>query len=481
MIADSIRIPEMVQQALAHALVDSLWQAGAIAGLLWVIRRMLRTTHRTTVLFSLAGLSLFGIWNVTGFVMALSGRELPFSPVAGISALTLSDEAMSWINLAWLSGSLVFFIRLTFSHVYLSKLVRDAVPLHHQAWEGPLRKLEVQFGLGRSHWLLQSDRLGTAILTGVFKPLIVVPAAWVNSLSPKEVECILAHELAHLSVGDHWTNLLVQIVEVVYFFNPVVHILLGQIRLDRELCADTLAGKRTAAPLVYAKLILKVEEQRGFVPLLSIPFFRPKNQLRQRIENILSPEGIARSRPGKVQIIAILTSVCMLIFCGGEGGGEEKNQVVLASGAKAEEIICLPDQKKQAKPQERLHRRAPQPARKLATKVEKEQPKREVIELPVNLEETVAMVEKPVGREQTARPRVFALHNDTLGGADGDGAWIISTQGKSFHVEVVRLAEGAAIRGERNGLQGNSRKPVAGAIKKKSSTTILEILKMSEQ
>ncbi|MCC6752935.1 MAG: M56 family metallopeptidase [Saprospiraceae bacterium] len=477
----TVLIPESLQHALAHALVDSLWQAAAITALLWGLRHVLKMPHRATVLLSLAGLSLFMLWNVAGFAMALTGSGHLTSPFAGISPWALSDEAMPWINLIWFVGSLIFFIRLAFSHVYLSKFVRQAVPLAHPSWEKPLRKLEQRLGLSWKHSLMQSDRLGTAILTGVFKPLIVVPAAWVNSLSPKEVECILAHELAHLTVGDQWTNLLVQFAEVVYFFNPAVHILLGQIRLDRELSADTLAGKHTAAPLVYAKLILKVEEQRGFVPLGSIPFFRPKNQLRRRIENILYPEVKAHPRFGAIQLIVILTSVCMLMVGRGERPLEETRQVVVDGGEKGEEMVCLPVLSKQGRQPVRPHRRTPQPGRQHAAKPGTVQQKTAVPELPERREEMVAVEESPVKRETTVRPRVFTLHNDTLGGADGDGAWIISTQGKSFHVEIVRSAEGITIRGDRNGLRGNARKPEVSAPKKKTSTAILEILKMSEQ
>jgi len=70
--------------------------------------------------------------------------------------------------------------------------------------------------------LLESAEAVTPMLTGVLKPMIVLPARVITGLGSAEIEAILAHELAHLARHDTWSNLLQVIIETILFYHPAI-------------------------------------------------------------------------------------------------------------------------------------------------------------------------------------------------------------------------------------------------------------------
>jgi beta-lactamase regulating signal transducer with metallopeptidase domain len=80
------------------------------------------------------------------------------------------------------------------------------------------------------------------MLTGVLKPMIVLPARVITGLGSAEIEAILAHELAHLARHDTWSNLLQVIIETILFYHPAIWWASERARQEREHAADDLAS-----------------------------------------------------------------------------------------------------------------------------------------------------------------------------------------------------------------------------------------------
>ena len=68
-----------------------------------------------------------------------------------------------------------------------------------------------------------------------------VPVSALAGLTPRQVEAILAHELAHIRRHDYVVNLLQTVVETLLFYHPAVWWLSHRIRVERENCCDDLA------------------------------------------------------------------------------------------------------------------------------------------------------------------------------------------------------------------------------------------------
>lgn len=86
---------------------------------------------------------------------------------------------------------------------------------------------------------------GTSVLAGApstigcFRPVVVLPAAAVKYLNEDEVYYIFLHELMHCKYRDPVLNHLLCIIQVIYWFHPLVYVLSGQIRRERETACDT--------------------------------------------------------------------------------------------------------------------------------------------------------------------------------------------------------------------------------------------------
>ncbi|MCR6679580.1 M56 family metallopeptidase, partial [Escherichia marmotae] len=76
----------------------------------------------------------------------------------------------------------------------------------------------------------------TPLVIGYLKPIILLPFGTIASLSPDQVEAILAHELAHIYRKDYLLNMLQALIEILFFFNPAIWWMSDYVRVERENC-----------------------------------------------------------------------------------------------------------------------------------------------------------------------------------------------------------------------------------------------------
>ncbi len=275
------------QEVFASTLIHSLWQGAFIVFLMWILKTAFAKKTRLNYIISLFAMIVMVLTSVITFIVLWTQNTIGFHPYPLITEFLENPEVLQWFNLIWLIGAGLFFLRFLLSHFYLKKLIWRSAPLSDNQWTEIFVKLKKYYCINKSILLLQSEKVSSAFVTGVIKPVIIIPTSWINQLSYKEAECILAHELSHVFNRDHWVNLFIQFSEIIYYFNPAAHILISHIKLERELKADTSACYYLGEPLLYAKLILKIEESSGFVPALTLPFFQQRKQLKRRIESVL--------------------------------------------------------------------------------------------------------------------------------------------------------------------------------------------------
>lgn len=301
-----------LQEIFASTLIHSLWQGAVVVVCMWILRLMFQKNARLNYVLSLFALIGLVLTSLFTFLFLWNQNTLGFYPSTVLTALLNKPNVLIWFNIFWIIGSSIFLLRFLLSHFYLRKLINHSKPLINQQWVEIFITLKNYFSIQKSIILLHSDKVSSAFLTGVIKPVIIIPTSWVNQLTYNEAECILAHELSHVFNRDHWVNLFIHFSEIVFYFNPAAHILISHIKLERELKADTSACQYLKEPLLYAKLILKIEESASFVPAMTLPFFRQKKQLKRRIESVLEIKSPRNEFTSGVAIFAL--SISLLFF-----------------------------------------------------------------------------------------------------------------------------------------------------------------------
>jgi D-alanyl-D-alanine endopeptidase (penicillin-binding protein 7) len=157
----------------------------------------------------------------------------------------------------WLLGVGVLSLRLLVSVAAVARLRRGRRPLPGD-WPARAARLAGRLGFRTPPQVCLSARAAQALATGVLRPLVLLPAAWVSELPPDVLEAVIAHELAHLRRYDLWINLWLRVVETVLFYHPAVWWLSRRLRAERELCCDELAASAAGGRAAVAKALESV-------------------------------------------------------------------------------------------------------------------------------------------------------------------------------------------------------------------------------
>jgi hypothetical protein len=192
-----------------------------------------------------------------------------------------------------------FSLRFLMGWIYLRRLealIPEGIP------NGLIERftiLAARFGLNGRVALRLCTQIPGPITIGIFRAVVVLPAASVLSLDPSQLEVILIHELAHIRRADYFWNVIQTAIEVVFFFHPAVLWLGRRLRSLREHCCDDIAVSVCKDPLIYASALLQLEEIRSAQLQLSIAFSRSEDPhaLRERIARLLGVVPLTRSLP----------------------------------------------------------------------------------------------------------------------------------------------------------------------------------------
>jgi beta-lactamase regulating signal transducer with metallopeptidase domain len=80
---------------------------------------------------------------------------------------------------------------------------------------------------------LSANGAGPAVC-GLFWPVILVPQNLARNFGSRYLRVVLLHELGHIKRGDLWVNLTQTVLQVVYFYNPLLWVANSIIRKVRE-------------------------------------------------------------------------------------------------------------------------------------------------------------------------------------------------------------------------------------------------------
>ncbi|MBC7757771.1 MAG: M48 family metalloprotease [Phormidesmis sp. FL-bin-119] len=169
----------------------------------------------------------------------------------------------TWIAVLYFAGLLIQFVMLVFGLFRVNTIRKKSLKKVDYRWHSQLNILSKKLKLDRKVTLSISNDTLIPCTIGFLKPIILFPVAIINNLSPGEVEAILLHELAHIMRKDYLFNIIQRMMEMVLFFNPVIWFIGKEIRREREFCCDDLVLQNTSNPLIYAKALLHIAENKS--------------------------------------------------------------------------------------------------------------------------------------------------------------------------------------------------------------------------
>jgi TRAP-type C4-dicarboxylate transport system substrate-binding protein/beta-lactamase regulating signal transducer with metallopeptidase domain len=171
-----------------------------------------------------------------------------FAPEGGTGkkASWLERNLKPWLPylvVFWGVGVLILSLRLLGGLWFLRKLRTRLTKPVSTMLVSQLNAVAERLGLARQVQLRESLAVSVPLVIGWLRPMILLPSSVMSGLSVKQLEMILAHELAHIRRHDYLVNLLQSVIETLLFYHPLVWWVSAKIRHERELCCDDLAIK----------------------------------------------------------------------------------------------------------------------------------------------------------------------------------------------------------------------------------------------
>ncbi len=196
---------------------------------------------------------LWGICHVIVLTLVAAGVLLPHIRLlhtgddglllARIAASTLVRTGASTLRFLWIAGASVLAFRTIWSLVTTSLLVGRTkdFPLH-SASDALRCSSETAERLSKSRTrILTSDDLITPFCWQLQHPVIVLPES-LRQFPDDELDAVLRHELAHLDAQHPLRLFLQRLVEIIFWFHPLVWITSRDASLQRELSSDRRAN-----------------------------------------------------------------------------------------------------------------------------------------------------------------------------------------------------------------------------------------------
>lgn len=195
-------------------------------------------------------------------------QETTTAPITGIK-----EQAVKWLTpllplyvLLWFSGVLILSIHHLAGWVIVQRLRKRYVEPPSEQILRLAEQLQTTLRIRTAVALMKSALTDSPVTIGWLKPVILLPASALTGLTTKQIEALLAHELAHIRRHDYLVNLLQTVVETLLFYHPAVWWISRQIRIEREHCCDDIAVRVCGDPASYARALAEMEQLRDTAP-----------------------------------------------------------------------------------------------------------------------------------------------------------------------------------------------------------------------
>jgi|GEM_PF-4093344 len=146
-------------------------------------------------------------------------------------------------------------------------------------------------GLARRPWLFHREDIPGPLLQGLLQPRVLVPSSFLGR-DPGEQELILVHEIEHFRRRDLWKRAGLELLAIVFWFHPLVHLLLRRHDLAVEMACDDAVLRDGVPAARFGELLVAEARQSGGAR-------RSMREARLRLLAVLRPDK-RRARPSLV-------------------------------------------------------------------------------------------------------------------------------------------------------------------------------------
>lgn len=224
----------------------------------------------------------------------------PVFPIS-IGASAAAPEAGTWtgwsnaVFLIWLVGSGAFALRLFLGREVVAAKSRRFAPVDDAAWHADLALAAARLDVSVSHVRLREGSVATPVVSGIFRPAILLPQG-ARHWDSFHRQTVLLHELAHVRRRDCLWQQIAGLACALFWFHPLVWRVAARMCREQELACDDLALSAGIDRRAYADLLLHAAQNAASGTLFACAFQDSSStkHLRARFAHILEAPASRR-------------------------------------------------------------------------------------------------------------------------------------------------------------------------------------------
>ncbi|HEX6845768.1 MAG TPA: M56 family metallopeptidase [Chitinophagaceae bacterium] len=298
-------------QSLGWSLINSLWQMA----LLWVIYQFitlsfptLRPANKTSLatVLTFSGFAWF-VYTLVSSLVSQTNSITSFYNTGVISDTGwnyFAGKILPWASIAYLIILVAPVWQFIRNYRFVRMIRSTGLKKIDVAWRMYVKRTSVAMGIARDVKIWLSEWVTSPVTIGYLKPIILIPVAAVNNLTPHQLEAVILHELSHIYRYDYFINLFLSFIKTILYFNPFVKLLVKSIEKEREHSCDEMVLQFQYKPGEYASALLRLEQSKHRQMVMAAA--GKNHDLLHRIESILGMRNKGWN-PARQFSVALLT------------------------------------------------------------------------------------------------------------------------------------------------------------------------------
>ncbi|WP_207706016.1 M56 family metallopeptidase [Clostridium sp. HBUAS56010] len=218
------------------------------------------------------------------------------------------------ILLVWGIGILFFSIKNLLCHIRFLNLINREADLCDEKVKNTIKKIEELHGKTSNFKIIMTSRVSVPMYFGLLRPIIILPKI---KLSDQELYYILRHEATHYYNNDLWIKLFVELISIIYWWNPFVFILKHEVDKILEIRVDMAVTKifNETEKVNYLECLIRIAKETASPEIsgFSLSFdSRTVSVLSQRFHIVLAGEEFKKSKVKNLILLVFMVFVLIL-------------------------------------------------------------------------------------------------------------------------------------------------------------------------
>lgn len=297
-----------ISKTIGLTIIHSLWQGVVIGLILMLCLQLIRKkSAKLKYLLGTSGMFLLLLVSIVTFMVLLPDQGVESSKsnliLSNISAesgniytssevyITNLNTYLPFVVIVWFLGIVLFSAKLTGAYFYTIRIKKRSVRNVSDTWRVRFEILRLKLHVSKSVKFLQSAYVSVPMVIGYLKPVVLIPVSMFAGVPESQLEAIIAHELAHIKRHDYLIHIIQSVIEVLFFYHPLVWWISSVVNEEREHICDDIAVSVCGESLTLAKALTTMETIRQNNSELAMAFNGKKNKLFNRVKRVLTNQG----------------------------------------------------------------------------------------------------------------------------------------------------------------------------------------------